>query len=43
MFMGKSGGMEEREDTLEIKEIEVQSSGRCHKEPVTRRDDFYGQ
>jgi hypothetical protein len=41
-FMGKSGEMEERGDISETKQIEVRSSGRSHKQPVTSRDNFYG-
>jgi hypothetical protein len=32
--------MEEKTDTIEKKEIEVQASGRKRKQPVAKRDDF---
>jgi hypothetical protein len=38
--VGKSGGMEEKCDVSEKKEIEVRTSGRKRKQPVARRDDF---
>jgi hypothetical protein len=31
------------DDGLEQKGNEAQTSGRCRKHPVTRKDDFYGQ
>jgi hypothetical protein len=39
-LMGKSGGTEEKRDTIEKKEIEVRASGRKRKQPVAKRDDF---
>jgi hypothetical protein len=38
--MGKSGETEEKSDSSEKKEIEVQASGTKRKQPVARRHNF---